>query len=618
MPNVLVTFALALSLLAPAVAVAQTTRPAVAIPADPLATLRPGHPRLLALDDRLARVRQLIASDSQAQAYWRHVVGDSDKLLTAPVSERKLIGPRLLSVSREVLNRVQLLGARYRLEPDRAAAKKYADRAIRELLAVAQFQDWNPSHFLDVAEMTAAFATGYDWLFDAMTPDQRAAVRGAIVAKGLEPGLDAVAKKAWWVTTTNNWNQVCWGGLTLGALAIADEEPDLAKQILRHALTNLPTAMATFGPDGGCIEGPGYWQYATRYTSFMLVGCETALGTSFGLDRIAGLSVTGDYRMQMTGPTLKQFNFADAGEGATPSSAMFDLARRYNRPDYAAAEVALFPRWGDAFHLLWYEPAPAEAAARLPLDARFRGIEVAMFRSSAGADALYVAFKAGDNAASHAHLDLGTFVIDASGQRFASELGGDDYNLPGYFGKERWTYYRLKTEGQNTLVFGNDNQPVKAAGVITDYVSTPAFACAVADLTAAGGRNATSWRRGVGMVDRKAVVVQDEFDTPGPVDVMWCLQTAAQVEIGDAGRTATLTAGGKALVARIESPEGAAFGVEPAPIAPPQKPWKDGRRLSIKLAGSAGPRRITVVFAAPDAGGQIPLRSLADWAKTAR
>jgi hypothetical protein len=40
----------------------------------------------------------------------------------------------------------------------------YADRAWRELEAVAAFDDWHPEHFLDVAEMTTAVATGYDRL----------------------------------------------------------------------------------------------------------------------------------------------------------------------------------------------------------------------------------------------------------------------------------------------------------------------------------------------------------------------------------------------------------------------------------------------------------------------
>ena len=38
------------------------------------------------------------------------------------------------------------------------------------------------------------------------------------------------------------------------------------------------------------------------------------------------------------------------------------------------------------------------------------------------------------------------------GVRWACELGPDDYNLPAYFGRSRWEYYRLRTEGHNAIV----------------------------------------------------------------------------------------------------------------------------------------------------------------------
>lgn len=48
---------------------------------------------------------------------------------------------------------------------------------------------WNPSHFLDVAEMTGGLAIGYDWLYDDLSPESREKIRQAIVAKGLGPAL---------------------------------------------------------------------------------------------------------------------------------------------------------------------------------------------------------------------------------------------------------------------------------------------------------------------------------------------------------------------------------------------------------------------------------------------
>ena len=61
-------------------------------------------------------------------------------------------------------------------------------------MAAAAFEDWHPPHFLDTAEMTNAVAIGYDWLYDVLTPEQRATLKTAIIEKGLKPGLKVLLK----------------------------------------------------------------------------------------------------------------------------------------------------------------------------------------------------------------------------------------------------------------------------------------------------------------------------------------------------------------------------------------------------------------------------------------
>ncbi|MEI6874747.1 MAG: heparinase II/III family protein, partial [Spirochaetota bacterium] len=96
-----------------------------------------------------------------------------------------------------------------------------------------------------------------------------------------------------------------------------------------------------------------------------------------------------------------------------------------------------------ALNAVWFPAEQRAATADVPLDVRFRGqAELAIFRSAwHDPRALFVGFKAGHNDAGHAHLDLGSFVLDADGVRWAQDLGPDDYNLPAYFGDKRWTYY---------------------------------------------------------------------------------------------------------------------------------------------------------------------------------
>ena len=108
--------------------------PARAEDKDPLATLRKGHPRLLWLDDDLARTKQFIQSDPTAKAWFNYLKRNADKALSDPLPERVLIGPRLLQVSRKVLGHVTLLAGMYRITGD----SRYLERAKQEMLAAAK------------------------------------------------------------------------------------------------------------------------------------------------------------------------------------------------------------------------------------------------------------------------------------------------------------------------------------------------------------------------------------------------------------------------------------------------------------------------------------------------
>ena len=568
-----------------------------------LSEMRP-HPRLFAGDGDLERVRALVASDTTAREWHEKLRARGVALLAQPPVEYRLIGPRLLHVSREALSRISTLALLYRLDGERA----FADRAVTELAAVCAFPDWHPAHFLDTAEMTHGVAIGYDWLYDALTPQQRAAIKEAIIEKGLRPALTCYEGGAWWVTSPFNWNQVCNGGIAIGALAIADEEPQIGADVLSRALASVRRSFGEYEPDGGWAEGPGYWDYATRYAVYVLAALNSALGTDLGLSEQPGLARTGDFRIHSVGPLEQTFNYADASASAGPAAEMFWLARRYGRPDYARHERRR-PGARGAFDLVWYEPAD-DAPLALPLDKAFRGVEVAFFRSAwDDAEATFVGFKGGDNKANHSHLDLGTFVLDAQGRRWAEDLGADDYNLPGYFGRERWRYYRLRTEGHNTLTINGKNQDTGARAPLTGFASAPERAFAVADLSAAYPQ-AQRVRRGIALLSRRHVLVQDEVEAAAPVDLVWTMHTAAGVAV--AGASATLTLDGRTMHARILSPEGAEFATASADPGPPQRRNEGVTRLVIRLPKTSSVRLAVVL--SPDAGAPVgALSPLNEW-----
>ena len=202
----------------------------------------------------------------------------------------------------------------YCIEPN----ERYLERLWQEP-GRGELPHWNPSHFLDTAEMTRAFAIAYDWLYDVWSQQQRQTLREAIIDKGLDSALMYYHGKApagWqgghnW--TESNWCFVVNGGIATGALALADEVPEMAGEILQTGLYWVRQAITRFSPDGGWDEGTGYWHYSIRYLISYICALETALGTDFGLTKTPGIDQTGFFPVYLTNNKDETFNFRDTG-----------------------------------------------------------------------------------------------------------------------------------------------------------------------------------------------------------------------------------------------------------------------------------------------------------------
>ncbi|MBA7482170.1 hypothetical protein ES707_17652 [subsurface metagenome] len=586
-----------------------------------LKTLDKNHPRLMLKDKDLERLKRLYAKDKVLQKCLKDVLEDADACAKKPMLTYRKIGPRLLHVSRECLHRIYALGLAYRWTGE----QKYAEKAVENLLTVCIFKDWNPSHFLDTAEMSHAVGLGYDWLYSYLDVKTRKKIKAGLIKNGLEPGLRAY-EKAWWSKSEFNWNQVCNGGLITGALAIAESDPQYAEQIITAAVKSLPLAIKSYGPDGAWGEGPGYWSYATHYTAYGLTALQTALGTDFGLLKIKGLAEAGNFPIYTSGPTGRYLTIADCGEKSfrRPMPCMFWLARAYKNSLYAESEHAeIAKRDARAQHVVWYVPSPRKMPAAKDLDRYFRGpVEIAVFRSAwDDPQALFVGVKAGYNQVNHGHLDLGNFELDALGIRWARDLGSENYNLPGYWdgrrGGRRWSYYRLNSKSHNVPLLDGEDQDPLATSKFIKFESKKSSAFVLVDLTSAYKKFAKKATRGVAMVEsRRAVLVQDEFKIEKPCELVWAMTTDAKINIKEKD-TAVLTLAGKKLIARLLSPSAAGFAIESAQQKAPQKTNKGVRRLIVRLPNANGNVRVAIllspVWKDKEIVTKVPIKPLTQW-----
>lgn len=524
----------------------------------------PNHPRILLLANEESGIQKNIEQDKNWALIHQNILDEATEIISLPTLERIQVGRRLLDKSREALRRLFILSYAYRMTNE----KKYFDRCEAELLKISQFTDWNPSHFLDVAEMTMAVSIGYDWLHKDLSETSRKQIKEAILQKGLLPSMDA--KHNSWLKASHNWNQVCNAGMTYGALATFEDNPTLAMQIINRAKKSIELPLEDYNPDGAYPEGFGYWGYGTSFHVLFL----SVLQKLSLLDNAVneGFNKTAYYYQQMLGSSGQSFNYSDAGSGRGGlSPAMFWYANKlkdnsllFNEKKYLNDKKMVNNRilpavmiWGNGLSLD-NVPNPNShvfvGAGKSP---------VAMMRTSwTDADAIYLGLKAGSANVNHAHMDIGSFVVDALGERWALDLGMQSYESleskgVGLWNKtqdgQRWEILRYNNRYHNTLTFDDELQLVQENAEITQSTTSPNFMSAVTDLSNIYKNKVKDAKRGVAIMDKNLVVIRDEItNNEVSTRMQWTMVTPADVKILDYN-TVELTQNGKKMYMQVVS-----------------------------------------------------------------
>ena len=527
------------------------------------------HPRLLLLDKDIPQIKSNVSNSREWGKIHRLILEEADKMLQLEPVERIKTGRRLLAVSREALRRIFYLSYAWRMTGDEA----YSKRAEKEMRAVASFSDWNPSHFLDVAEMTLGMSIGYDWLYSRLSEDSKQAIRQAIVEKGLNPSFDDSVND--WLRSSHNWNQVCNTGMAYGAIAVYESMPDTAKAIVERAIASIRLPMQKYAPDGAYPEGFTYWSYGTSFNVMFLSALETLFGTDYGLSALEGFLPSAVYIQNMIGPSGENFNYGDSDGGSSLNPTLFWFAEKthdssvlWSQPDYLES-----PRKVRALRKNRLLPAIMVWGKDIDWDKISHSAEnvwvgqgvtpVASMRTSwTDSDAVFVGFKAGRAGSNHSHMDVGSFVMEAEGVRWAVDLGPQDYNSLESVGidlwnrkqdSQRWDVFRYNNYAHNTLTFDGKKQNVNGYASVDRIGKRDDFMFVVSDLAEVYKGQIGECRRGVAIVGKTCVVVRDEMKaTDSPVKFTWTMLTGADVK-KVSGSSLLLSQKGKKLKLSVSS-----------------------------------------------------------------
>ena len=517
-------------------------------------------PRLVLNKSIEKNLKKKLKTDPVVQNMYKAIQLNAAEVQKQPLLERKQIGRRLLSVSREMLYRINMLGMVYRIEKDKTVLNRIND----EVIAVCNFSDWNPSHYLDVAEMSMAVAFAVDWAGDDLPESTVELAQKTLIDKGIKPSFNKKGNIGW-VKGRNNWNQVCHGGMIAAAIVIAEKDPGLAAKTIGRALEGMPHALVEYGPDGVYPEGSTYWSYGTSFSVVTAAMFESAFGTDFGLGDYPSFKESADFRALCNAPSGWYYNFADCGDkrsengditlawfAAKTGNKVYFEEERFLRPAKAMGKL----RRLDGAGLVWLSQFEASGVEKPPLAWQGGGANPVVIFTGGDDDPhqYYFGGKGGRGTVNHGNMDGGSFIFELNGVRWVVDPGNQSYHAlekTGFnlWGRcqdcERWTLITKNNYGHSTLTVNGALHITDGLATIVDF-KDGAKPEATIDMTPTFAGQLKSTSRRFVKDSPQSILIEDLIETSKETKMIaWQLMTTAEVEIVKGG--AILKQDGKEL-----------------------------------------------------------------------
>ncbi len=318
----------------------------------------------------------------------------------------------------------------------------------------------------DAAE---AVALAYDFLHPLLSPAERRDVEDTLYEKAL-PWIDMYLRlKGEGYLLSSNQGAVYTAGLVYAALVARRSHPDV-DEILERGIRWFPRMMSNYYKvNGATNEGPGYWEFTTKYAVSALLAIARHKGWDVRDYAPAHFGRTVDYVMHMRSLARDRLSFLPLGDNIESvgyhfmNSSLLFFARHYGdrnalwlwheyyarRPN-PPGSLAFGKRIAGTYttsalmdFLLYVPDTPSRPV--LPPAKTFEVCDRVVLRTGSERGDLLFLFEGGPQTFEHTHSDKGQFILEAFGERLAADPGVIRYQDPAHLFYKSTSYHNLVT-----------------------------------------------------------------------------------------------------------------------------------------------------------------------------
>ena len=331
--------------------------------------------------------------------------------------------------------------------------------AIELLMKPTNWIEWRKFGPLYHAGTLRVMATGYDHLYDYMTPAQRDTVRRRLDKEAMWMYVQSLTQ-AWWSPDgrANNWQAVTHTGLGFAGLVLKDESLRAPQYLDWAKYQNKLYVKTTLSASGSCREAYGsYYTYGLGNANAFFAVLKNVTGEDL-MDYDNGvMQKTVPYSIYMLDPLMDGFcSFDDAShQSTTPATVMASMVKYKQDPlaqwmvqnymgEYSSkSSYPGWRAWEQLFPLLWHDGnVPMEdpdTSPRTPLakafiedgpagEGRWGSGHVIMRTGFTSPDDIWFVLQSGDSGGYHGHVDQGSFILNAYGGHLVTDRNRDDWS----------------------------------------------------------------------------------------------------------------------------------------------------------------------------------------------